>query len=693
MTVADNVAGAAAWLGGIEIVNDSRTSAYMRNGIKPSTLTVAGDCGCGNILELAGCDTEYTTPAEDNAPWYDPAISASAEFAGFLTTEFEGLSSTYSRSITESIADGATLGRSRFGSRTMTWKGYLFGSTCCGVAYGLRWLGKVLQGSKACGNNCNGEDLELLVCCPSMDAALGYSPNLLCNPSFDVNSFYWNESGNTSIARVINPVYSSPGSLKIFSGSAGPLTFDTGGDSTANCPIRVTGNKTYRLSLRTLGAPGSASESMGVTFNWFDSLDVALAPTVVANIGSDNDTDWSLYETTVTSPLNAVTLRIDFTIGDGATLANENRYIDDVQFNQTNFASPVEPFRTIKGVSLLEGPIVTSERKMGSTCGGRCGGSTAVEVEFSLVGSQPWLYSSPIPVVNCVKIQENSIPIIGSTLTGRLSEPSLTDVTTTVTSADFALLPVITFPSNVYIVLDPHSQFGAPEVVRVVTHTAASTSITVVRGQQGTPARAHPANNANLALSTFWMLQSDCSPADCDFGLQEIIQQSFPECGGPTLPPTPGYAGCVTPDVNNWNAVYITAPRTMWDSLSEVVPVITIQTGGLPVIGARLGFYTSADGNPCGDLFNTPPTCDLICDQLFILSIPGNSKFYIDGRTKKMSLVCGTNAVFPGERYTQGPFSWPSFDCYGFCMEFAYNQLTGSDEMCISLSLVPRTTL
>lgn len=688
--MSDNLAGAAAWLGGTEIVNDSRTTAYMRNGIKPETLSVNGDCGCGNILVLAGCDSEYTTPAEDNAPWYDSAIPESAEFAGFLSTEFEGMSSTYSRSVTESIADGATLGRSRFGSRQLTWKGFLFGSSCCGVAYGLRWLGKTLQGSKNCGNNCFGDDLELLVCCPSMEAALGYGPNILCNGSFNNDTGFWTSTGSSAINWVNNPTFDSPGAMRTINGATGAITFNTGSTSDPLCVLSVIGSKTYKLSLQVIGAEGSDSEVLGVTFNWFNSLGVALAPTVLSNLGSDNDSDWSLREATVTAPATAVTVRIDFSIGDAFTIAGQAHIVDEVSFNQTNYAPVVDPFRTLKGVSLLEGPLVVSERKMGSTCGGRCGGSTAVEVEFSLVASQPWMYSAPIPVVNCVKVQENSVPLIGSTLVGRLSVAA-TNIDTTLQSTDFAFLPVVTASSNIFITLDPYAAYGAPEVVRVTGHVANSTSITVARAQQGTTARSHPIN-ANPILNTFWLLQADCSPADCDFGLQELIHKEFPACGGPTLPPTPSYSGCITLDINQWRAVYVTAPRTMWNSLSEVVPVITIETGGLPVIGARLGFFTSADGNPCGDLINTPPTCDLICDSLYFLSIPGNSKFYIDGRTKKMSLVCGTNAVFPGERYTLGPFSWPSFDCYGFCMEFAYNQLTGSDEMCVSLSLVPRTT-
>lgn len=686
--MSDSIAGAAAWLGGTEIVNDSRTTAYMRNGIKAESLIISGDCGCSNVLALAGCDDEYTTPAKDNAPWYDPAIPESAEFAGFLSTEFDGLNSTYTRSITESISDGATLGRSRFGSRTMSWRGFLFGSSCCGVAYGLRWLGKILQGTKNCGNNCFGDDLELLVCCPTMEAAKGFGPNIACNSSFTNNSQYYVASGNTVVQWTDIPNYSGIGALKVFNPLGGPITFNTGSDSGSGCFIPVNESKSYKLSLYAKGQnTGTPSQIVGVTFNWYNNVGSFIGQATLNNIGSDNGTTWTLLEGTATAPLTATSVRIEFVIGNAVTLPSEIHVIDDVSLNQLNFAPIVDPFRTIKNVSLLEGPVITGQRKLGSSCGGNCGGSTVLEVEFSLVGAQPWLYSAPIPVANCVPVDSNSVPIIGGVLSGFITDSPLLAGGVNINSAAFASLPLITAPGVLYITLDPTGTAGQPEIVLVTYHTVGSTTITVQRGQQGTTAKQYNSG-------TLWKVTSDCAPVNCGDALTfELNNQLLLPCSPPKLPPTSSYVGCYTPDYNSFRAVYITAPRAMWSSLSEVVPVITIQTGGLPLIGSRIGFYSSADGNPCGDLINVPPACDLICDTLGIVGIPANSKFYIDGRTNKISLICGTNAVFPGEPYTLGPFSWPSFDCYGFCMEFAYNPNYTSDQLCVSLSLVPRTTM
>jgi hypothetical protein len=155
---------------GTEVVNAARTRRYLLNGYGPPRLKVEGDCGCDEtqLRALVGCDPDpYSNPADDLAPWYDPAFPESADFAGFWPTTFTGLESTYTRDVTPVATGGGggVIGRLRAAPRTMTWHGYLFGRTCCAVAYGLRWLTSVLRQSR-CGAECGGERMDLLVCCP-----------------------------------------------------------------------------------------------------------------------------------------------------------------------------------------------------------------------------------------------------------------------------------------------------------------------------------------------------------------------------------------------------------------------------------------------------------------------------------------------------------------------------------------------
>lgn len=434
--MADNVSGSYANLGGVEIVNDARTISYLNGGLKPSSMSVAADCGCPDLIELIGCDLAYVDPAVDEAPWYSADHPESADYAGFFLTEFEGMSSTFTRGITESAGDGGILGRGRSNSRTMTWRGFLLGANCCAVAYGLRWLTKVLQGSSNC-NDCAGEDLELLVCCPSAES------------------------------------------------------------------------------------------------------------------------------------------------------------------------TDIEAFRTLKNVALLEGPVIISERRTAGGCegvSGGCGGSVVMEIEFSLVAAQPWFYKAEIPIANCLPLAD-MVPIVS-------------DATT------------------------------------------------------------------------------PCPPADCGAIFGAEVATSF-GCDSAGLPPAGTYIPCVTIPPPT-AALYITVPRSAWDDFEEAVPYIVIQTNELYVTKIKLGFYSSASGNPCGDLLTNPPLCDAICDELTIISIPAHSKFIIDGRTRKMSILCDNNVAFPGEPYTLGPFSWPVFDCYGFCLEIAAAPSDGTSFAfiptgCASVSMFPRS--
>lgn len=162
----ESPAGSAAFLSGEEIINDARTLAYLNAGYGHPSLRVTGGCACPRIRELIECDSDpYVSPIADPAPWYDSAVPESADFAGFLVTEFEGLGSTFTRANTDKITGGAVLGRLRPQARTLTWRGYLFGRSDCAVQFGLKWLTANLKGTSCF---CGGEELDLLICCPEL---------------------------------------------------------------------------------------------------------------------------------------------------------------------------------------------------------------------------------------------------------------------------------------------------------------------------------------------------------------------------------------------------------------------------------------------------------------------------------------------------------------------------------------------
>lgn len=154
---------------GTEVVNHARLQAYVDAGFAPN-MDALDICGCPTLGP--SLDTTYVSPSADPAPWYDAAVPESAEFAGFWLLSVTGDDTRpTSRSVSQSVTGGGVFGRQRVTPRTIVVSGVLLGQSCCGVAYGLRWLGQALDGCTAPG--CDGADLEILSCCPPEDVGSG----------------------------------------------------------------------------------------------------------------------------------------------------------------------------------------------------------------------------------------------------------------------------------------------------------------------------------------------------------------------------------------------------------------------------------------------------------------------------------------------------------------------------------------
>lgn len=153
-------------LGGVEVANHVRLQTYLETVGSP--LTGVGTCVCPTLTaEMLG-DEPYVHPAVDEAPWYDPAVPASEDFAGLLVLSMDGMDDyPVKRSVTNSVTGGGVLGPARVLPRTIVVTAVLLGRTCCGVEYGLHWLSEVLQG--CAGSACDGDCMEVYACCPNED--------------------------------------------------------------------------------------------------------------------------------------------------------------------------------------------------------------------------------------------------------------------------------------------------------------------------------------------------------------------------------------------------------------------------------------------------------------------------------------------------------------------------------------------
>ncbi|MFI7467402.1 hypothetical protein [Nonomuraea sp. NPDC049646] len=155
-------------VGETEIANTARLAAYLDSVGSPLTSVDAAGCGCPTLTaELLG-DLPYTSPQEDRAPWWDPDVPESAEFAGVMILSVAGVNRhPVTRAVTGAVAGGAALGPARVQPLTMVFTALLLGSSCCGVEYGARWLAAALEGCT--GQACGGDCVTLYNCCPAED--------------------------------------------------------------------------------------------------------------------------------------------------------------------------------------------------------------------------------------------------------------------------------------------------------------------------------------------------------------------------------------------------------------------------------------------------------------------------------------------------------------------------------------------
>jgi len=165
------------WFAGTEIANHSRLLKYMTGdplsgfaGLRQSNTSITPGCGCDSAQCLyldqgAGTNGAYTSPILDDAPWYDPDVPESAEFAGFFIEDIEGFDSVVSRDTADGAISGTSLGPLRLRGRCITVTGWLRAKTCCAAEYGLRWLQESLLGDNSC-SDCALGDLYMLKCCP-----------------------------------------------------------------------------------------------------------------------------------------------------------------------------------------------------------------------------------------------------------------------------------------------------------------------------------------------------------------------------------------------------------------------------------------------------------------------------------------------------------------------------------------------
>lgn len=146
-----------AWIefDGVEFVNLSRT-AYLAQTLGLDTVWTQPEDVAWVEDALGGADYDLI----DTAPWYDPTIPASAEFAGIVPLSITGLDdSTRESSTNEYVTDGGRSGRARNRTLVMVASVAIVASTERGADFGKRWMDRVLSGNTS-NSFCAGATLR-----------------------------------------------------------------------------------------------------------------------------------------------------------------------------------------------------------------------------------------------------------------------------------------------------------------------------------------------------------------------------------------------------------------------------------------------------------------------------------------------------------------------------------------------------
>lgn len=146
---------------GNELVNNSRAATYAA----ALGITSVSCRGCDG-LHRALYDTAYTSPDMDDAPWFDPTVPESKNFAGLLGLEVVGLSkSVAARGLVPLTERGAALHPIRRPHREIQVRALMLAASRAALSYGTSWLASALRGG-VCAPGCSGDDLCFFTDCP-----------------------------------------------------------------------------------------------------------------------------------------------------------------------------------------------------------------------------------------------------------------------------------------------------------------------------------------------------------------------------------------------------------------------------------------------------------------------------------------------------------------------------------------------
>lgn len=308
-----------------------------------------------------------------------------------------------------------------------------------------------------------------------------------------------------------------------------------------------------------------------------------------------------------------------------------------------------DALRTMVQVGVLEGPVTARMANLRSTCGTGADVPIIAEVSFTLALGRPWLYRAPITVRS-----------------GHLTRPAGA-------CEDHTWQWVV-------------SSYATWNALMAVYPTWASLAGCVIWNPPGECPREGDDYDE-------WGCPR---PVSRDCAQDPLRPQGCPEPPAPPTVPRPYDPCAICYDGPNTMTGVLNVPPSATPSWLDQVPVIDITTGPTPVRALLIRFYSNPTGQQSFCNVATLDPCTA-CATIAVPYVPAGATLSIDGRDFTAALDCdggrGT-AVIDDSTGIYGPggqpYTWPVFDCNGFCISLTVPCDFPLDEVTVNVAVVAR---
>lgn len=614
-------------LGGREVINGGRTSAYLQ--LLLPTLNVAPCNDCEGLYEALG-QKPYTSPLVDQPSWFDPDNPDTWDFYGLYPLSFEGFEdATTAATVTEFIYDGGAVSPPRRATRSMRVTGLLIGLDKAAVSAGMVWLRNVLRPGE-CGSNraCSGDHLSYFISCPPLCLD---SPDLVDHPPESVRS--------CSTGAVLTPISACamPYERHLYNAVVvdGPRIVEEY-DPMCGAMIRV------EFTI-VAGVPTPFGTAQQVT-------DVIVDPTilpVVIDTPCDPSSEGTLVQRTNAAP------------NPGPTLQQGWQTLDANYWNNTYDTVTVHTpgGKSMKSQRWAEGGWAPQVLGGVAFMGGydSIPGALPVVTPGITYTVSTWMFPSANArgYIDVQGVNASGANVGPSVFAAGDLAPANTWVRTAITLTPAAGVVAFRISGRMEVPPPAVATFGGYAMFTEVLVEASAGASSYFDGNT-------ISSDPTVKYSWFGVPGHSASRQVQTINAGPIVDPDCPPIPAPPRPPAIAES-CIS-DVDEYRRLTVSIAADLVPRWSDLVPIVNLTTGAEAVRQLRVRFYSNPAGRPVYDLVQ----CDYVGE--FIVSyLPPNSTMTIDGTSEEVVVVGETGLPQTASHLLYGsgggPMVWPYMSC------------------------------